>query len=122
MHRSPARPKSSLLLALRAAQLRSAPTESEARLWSALNARKLGVTFRRQLPVGGFIADFAAPAARLIVEVDGSSHRGRAACDARRDRKLARLGYRVLRIDAALVMADLDAAVERVQRALDECA
>ncbi len=42
---------------------------------------------------------------RLVVEVDGASHRSRASRDASRDRKLARLGYRVLRIEAALVMS-----------------
>jgi very-short-patch-repair endonuclease len=94
-------------------------TASEARLWSALSARKLGVQFRRQIPLAGhFIVDFAAPSARLIVEVDGTSHTQRRGADKRRDRALTALGWRVLRLDAALVMSDLPAAVALVQRAL----
>ncbi len=120
MRHSLSRPKSSSVLQLRAAQHRSALTPSEARLWSRLSARQLGCTFRRQVPLGRFIADFLAPVARVIVEVDGSSHRGRASRDASRDRKLTRMGYRVLRIEAALVMRDLDAAVALVRAALDE--
>jgi very-short-patch-repair endonuclease len=105
-------------LQLYAARNRAAPTESEARLWSALSAGKLGVHFRRQVVLGGFIVDFLAPRARLVVEVDGTYHAQRVAADGRRDSKLRRLGYRVLRIPAALVMNDPRAAVELVWAAL----
>ena len=106
-------------LQLYAAQSRAAPTESEARLWSALSGGKLGVSFRRQVVLGNrFIVDFVAPQVRLVVEVDGSYHAQRAAADARRDSKLGRLGYRVLRIPAALVMNDLRTALELVRSAL----
>ena len=64
-------------------------TESEAVLWSALKARQLGVSFRRQVPVTGlFIADFLASSFKLIVEVDGAIHARKPGPDARRDRKL----------------------------------
>jgi very-short-patch-repair endonuclease len=110
---------SSSQLQLYAAQNRAAPTESEARLWSALSGGKLGVAFRRQVVLGnGFIVDFVAPRVRLVVEVDGSYHAQRVAAEARRDSKLGRLGYRVLRIPAALVMRDLQAAVALVRAAL----
>ena len=102
-----------------AAQNRAAPTASEARLWSALSAGKLGVAFRRQVVLGNrFIVDFVALRVRLVVEVDGSYHAQRAAADARRDSKLRRLGYHVLRLPAALVMNDLPAALEFVRSAL----
>jgi very-short-patch-repair endonuclease len=102
-----------------AAQNRAALTESEARLWSALSAGQLGVSFRRQVPLGNrFIVDFLASRAGLVVEVDGGYHARRGAADARRDAKLRRLGYRVLRLPAALVMNDLTAAVELVRAAL----
>lgn len=55
---------------------------------------------------------------RLVVEVDGGYHRQVVARDARRDRALLRAGWRVLRLDAALVVADVDAAVARVREAL----
>jgi very-short-patch-repair endonuclease len=102
-----------------AAQNRAALTASEARLWSALSAGKLGVNFRRQVVLGNrFIVDFVAPQVRLVVEVDGSYHAQRVAADARRDSKLRRLGYRVLRIPAALVTGDLQAAVALVRAAM----
>ena len=98
--------------------MRSALTPSEQNLWAAINAGKLGVSFRRQFPLGNFIADFAAPAARLVIEVDGGYHARHGAADARRDRKLSRLGYRVLRLDAQLVEHDVDAAVALIREAL----
>jgi very-short-patch-repair endonuclease len=102
-----------------AAENRAAPTESEARLWSALSGGKLGVSFRRQVVLDNhLIVDFLAPRARLVVEVDGGYHGGRRAADARRDSKLRSLGYGVLRLPAALVMNDLRAAVELVRVAL----
>ena len=94
-------------------------TESEARLWEALRGGKLGVRFRRQVPVGGlYIVDFLAPSARLVVEVDGGYHARRARADERRDRNLARLGYRVLRLPADQVMRATQVAVQRVLEAL----
>ncbi len=98
--------------------MRFALTPSEAALWAQLSARKLGVQFRRQVPIGRYIADFCAPSARLIVEVDGGYHARRTAADARRDRALARLGFRVLRLPAALVLSQPEEAVARVRRAL----
>ena len=103
------------LLAERASQMRHGPTASEARLFEALRGGRLGVSFRRQVPVlGRFIADFLAPEVRLVVEVDGLYHTRRSPADARRDRALQRAGYRVLRLDAQLVALDMDAAVVRV--------
>ena len=98
--------------------MRSTMTPSEARLFNAIRGRKLGVTFRRQVVVAGFIVDFLAPSAKLVIEVDGGYHAQRRRADARRDRILARLGIRVLRIDAELVLRDLDAAVARIREVL----
>ena len=102
------------LLAVRAHAMRYEPTPSELALWRCLSGKKLGVVFRRQVPVHRFILDFLAPAVRLAVEVDGSWHAHRRSADARRDEKLRRLGYRVLRLDAKMVLRDLPAAVGRV--------
>lgn len=94
-------------------------TPSEARLWSAIRARQLGVQFRREVPLAGrYIVDFCAPSARLVVEVDGRYHESRRRADARRDAELRGLGYRVLRVEAALVMRDLAAVVALVRAAL----
>ena len=106
------------LVELHARQMRSALMPSEQKLWSAINGGQLGVWFRRQVPLGRFIADFVAPAARLVVEVDGGYHARRKSVDARRDSKLARLGYRVLRLESSLVEQRLDVAVARIRAAL----
>jgi very-short-patch-repair endonuclease len=94
--------------------MRSEPSPSEALLWRALSAKKLGVAFRRQVPVGKFIADLLAPEARLIVEVDGGYHSRRRSADARRDDKLRRWGYHVLRVEADLVIRDLPLVLARI--------
>src|SRR5690606_31858065 len=55
--------------------MRSEPTEAEAKLWSILRSRRLeNFKFRRQLPIGDYIADFVCLDARLIIEADGSQH------------------------------------------------
>ena len=84
------------------------------------NWSKLAVRFKRQVPLGGYIADFVAAQASLVVEVDGRCHQFKRASDARRDRKLARLGYRVLRLEAQLVLTELPVALARVREALAE--
>jgi len=101
----PNRSARSTLLADRAHAFRLYPTNSEQLLWQALRRRALGVEFRRQVVIGSFIVDFVAPATKLIVEIDGPYHQRRRSADARRDRKLARLGYRVLRLPADQVVA-----------------
>jgi very-short-patch-repair endonuclease len=108
-----------LLLAARARSMRFNGTFSEERLWAAIRARRLGVQFRRQVPVGGrYIVDFLAPERRLVVEVDGGYHARTQPADARRDEALRRLGYRVLRLEAKLVERDLSVAVARIRQEL----
>ncbi len=107
------------VLAERAHGLGLAPTVSEARRWQELSGNKLGVTFRRQVPVGHrYIVDFLAPALKLVVEVDGSAHEHRGAADARRDERLGRLGYRVIRVEAREVMGAPATVVERIAGAI----
>jgi very-short-patch-repair endonuclease len=89
-----------VLLSERAQGMRHAPSPGEARLWEALRGSRLGVAFRRQVVVGNFIADFLAPSAKLIVEVDGEFHQRQRHADERREEKLKRLGFRVVRVKA----------------------
>ncbi len=110
------------MLAERAHCMRHNLTETESTLWRKLSGKQLGVAFKRQVPVDRHIVDFLAPAVKLVVEVDGSSHSLRRTADARRDRTLQRLGYRVLRIDAELVRANLSEAVALIIVALRELA
>ena len=85
----------------RARSLRRSQTDSEGRLWGELRSRRLGGwKWRRQAPIGPFIADFYCPAARLVVELDGSQHLDQAEYDARRTRYLHRLGLTVIRFSS----------------------
>jgi very-short-patch-repair endonuclease len=55
--------------------LRQNPTDAEQRLWSRLRGRQIdGCRFRRQVPLGSYVVDFACLAARLVIEVDGGQH------------------------------------------------
>jgi len=107
------------LLVSRARGMLHAPTASEEALWQALRGGALGVAFKRQVPLGErYIADFVAPSVRLVVEVDGGVHRGSRAADRRRDEWLRRRGYRVARVDAALVLRGAHAALAVIRNAL----
>jgi very-short-patch-repair endonuclease len=79
--------------------LRRAPTDAERKLWSLLRSLKpLGMNFRRQTPIGVYIADFAWLGGKTVVELDGSQHAEmRAAYDRQRTAWLESQGYRVLR-------------------------
>src|SRR5215469_6727497 len=82
----------------RARTLRRDMTEAERRLWQMLRSRQTeGYRFRRQVPIGGFIADFVCHPARLIVEIDGGQHDSSSEAETSRTRFLEAEGYRVLR-------------------------
>ena len=85
-------------------------------LWQALRTRPEGLKFRRQHPLGPFIADFYCASAKVVVEVDGAMHgiEDRAASDLRRDAWISEQGLRVVRIAAVDVMRDLDAVVRLI--------
>jgi very-short-patch-repair endonuclease len=78
---------------------------------------------RRRVQAAGaagdrYIADFFAPSVGLVVEVDGGVHSGNRAADRRRDEKLWRLGYCIVRVDAALVLRNVEAALAVISAAL----
>lgn len=81
----------------RARSLRARMTDAECRLWFALRDRRFAAfKFRRQVPLGPFIADFVCYDARVIVEVDGGQH-AQSSSDAERDRWFAANGFLVMR-------------------------
>ncbi len=78
--------------------LRAQQTPEEQRLWQLLRARRFyGYKFRRQMPIGAYIVDFACYEARLIVELDGGQHAERAEYDLSRTAFLQAKGWRVIR-------------------------
>jgi very-short-patch-repair endonuclease len=101
----------------RARALRKALSPPEILLWTRLRERgRDQPTFRRQHPIGAYIADFYCAAARLVVEIDGWGHadEGRPEHDRRRDDHMSRLGRQVIRIAAAEVMRDADAVAQMI--------
>ena len=107
----------------RAKRLRRAMTRAETLLWRHLKANRLsGLGFRRQTPMGNYIADFVAHSCRLIVEVDGESHdfEERVRQDARRDEWFASRGYRVLRFTNDDVMKNLEGVVIAIGLAAEQ--
>ena len=97
-------------------------TECERLLWSRLRRKQLhGVQFYRQKPMGSYIVDFYAPAAMLVVEVDGSQHQDQVNFqnDAIRDESLKGQGLRVLRFTNQQMVDDLDGVVCVVEEALE---
>ena len=82
---------------IRARGMRRDQTDAERKLWLLLRDRRLAdAKFRRQAPVGPYIADFICPRRKLIVEADGGQHVDNAS-DAERDRWLTKEGYAVIR-------------------------
>ncbi len=80
-------------------ELRNNPTASEGILWQCLRGQKLGVKFRRQHSIGGYILDFYCIERKLVIELDGSVHDTTQAkeYDKIRDRFMADLGLTVIR-------------------------
>lgn len=103
-----------------ARRLRKTMTNAEVRLWVHLRGKQLdGHRFRRQHPVGPYIADFACPMQRLIIEVDGDTHTD-AAYDARRTQFLEAEGWQVLRVFNVDVYENLEGVMDRIGATLAE--
>jgi very-short-patch-repair endonuclease len=108
-----------------ARHLRKHPTTAEVRFWALVRRRRLGVRFRRQAPVLGYIVDFYAPTLLLVVEVDGLAHHApdarasaRRAWDQARDTQLHRYGFEVLRFSNKAVLHNPEAVVHRLRTAI----
>jgi very-short-patch-repair endonuclease len=76
--------------------MRRDPTDAEQTLWLLLRDRRVGLKFRRQFPIGPYIADFVCLRRRFVVEADGGQHADSTA-DLARDQWFAREGYTVVR-------------------------
>jgi very-short-patch-repair endonuclease len=105
----------------RARRMRREMTDVELKLWRILRSRAMvGIKFRRQVPVGNYIADFCCLERRLIVELDGGQHAEQEAADALRSRFLAAEGFRVLRFWNQQVAEGSEFVVEEILAAISE--
>ena len=104
-----------------ARRLRKNQTEAEFHLWMHLRRKQLGAhRFRRQVPLGPYIADFVCLSARLIVEVDGGQHAERTTEDAERPTWLELQNFRVLRFWNNDVLGNIDGVLETIVEILKE--
>jgi len=102
-----------------ARMLRKNQTDAERALWQRMRNRQLlGVKFRRQVPIKGYIADFAALEIKLIIELDGSQHIDNKAADEFRTGFLQREGYKVIRLWNNDVLLRIDYVLEFIFQAV----
>ncbi len=102
----------------RARRLRRESTFPERLLWSKLRSGQLsGLKFRRQHPVGPYIADFACFELDLLIELDGDTHGTDAQIrlDASRTVFLEQEGWHVIRFWNADVMDSLDGVLQQIE-------
>ena len=104
----------------RVRELRDQDTWTERVMWERLRGRRfLGLKFRRQFPIDGFISDFCCYELRLVVELDGGVHEepSQAARDQSRDAHIRSLGYTILRFPNKEVLHDMAAVLRKIAEA-----
>ncbi|MCI0706215.1 MAG: endonuclease domain-containing protein [Ignavibacteriae bacterium] len=97
-------------------------TVAERKLWSLLRKNQLGVRFRRQVPLHGYVLDFYCPKAKLDVELDGSQHYTSQGVrkDKERDNDLQREGIAVLRFASSEVFQNLEGVIQAIINVTEE--
>src|SRR5271168_1773794 len=96
-----------------ARRLRSDATDAERKLWYRIRQRQLGgIRFRRQVPIGPYIVDFACIERQLIIEVDDGQHDAEQVADARRTAWLEARGWRVVRFWNNEVPGNIEGVLE----------
>jgi len=101
--------------------LRKRQTPAELELWERLRRRQLyGFKFRRQHPIGPYIADFYCSSEGLVVEVDGEIHDTAAQRehDELRDRAMVEFGLKLVRVTNREVFEDIESVLSRIETAL----
>lgn len=103
---------------LRAKELRQEMTPAEKVLWQFLRNRQLGgLKFRRQHPLGPFIADFYCAERRLVIELDGDIHNFQKEEDEQRTRQFEEFGYRVIRFQNEQIETNIASVLREISEA-----
>ncbi len=105
-----------------ARQLRRDMTIAERKLWSLIRQNKLGVHFRRQVPIGPYVADFYSRQAELVVEVDGSQHliEENLQKDNQRKSFFEKRGYHILRFNNLEVLNNPEGVAQQIMEYLSQ--
>ncbi len=106
----------------RAKELRREITPAETILWEELRGNKLGVHFRRQQVIPGFIVDFYCHKVGLVIELDGSVHQEdeHRENDAERDKALKEMGLQVIRFKNGDVIRNLPRVLEKIRELISK--
>jgi len=94
-------------------------TPEETLLWRHLRGRGLGGSFRRQEPMGRYVADFVCYECSLVIELDGSQHLNSEA-DRERDADMAAHGFETLRFWNNEIRTNLEGVLERIRQGLED--
>ena len=103
---------------LRARQLRRNSTDAEKHLWRAPRSALPQHKWRRQMPIGPYLADFGCFAEKLVIELDGGQHADASDGDAVRTRVMNARGFRVIRFWNNDVLSNTDGVLERIADSL----
>jgi very-short-patch-repair endonuclease len=103
---------------LRARSLSQNMTVAEWKLWYVLRGAGMGVSFRRQHPIGPYFVDFYCAPLKLAIELDGGQHAAQGAKDAARTRYLNAMGVEVLRFWNIEVAENLDGVCRGIAAAI----
>ena len=90
-------------------------TPAEKVLWNELRANKLGIHFRRQQVIAGFVVDFYCHKAELVIEVDGDIHDSQQDEDAKREKALYEIGLKIVRFKNDEVIRNLSEVLEKIR-------
>jgi len=104
----------------KAREMRKNPTPSEKKLWDKIRGFQLGAKFRRQAIILGYIADFYCASKRVVVEIDGDYHKNFRDYDSQRDKAFSSISIFTLRINADLVMNDIEKALSIIKKAVQD--
>lgn len=101
----------------RRVELRNKSTPSENLFWNELRNSKLGVKFKRQHSIGGYILDFYCAEKKLIVELDGEIHNKREVkeYDQVRDKFFKELGYKIIRFLNVEIESNIQLTLKKLQ-------
>jgi very-short-patch-repair endonuclease len=103
----------------RAKELRRDQTDAEKRIWEKIRNSHLGMKFRRQAPVGPYVADFLCNDLKLVVEIDGGQH-AESKKDEIRTKYLQGLGYHVVRFWNDEVMDNIEGVVDTLASVIED--
>ena len=104
-----------------ARRLRRDMTEAEQTLWKQFRGRRFAnLKFRRQFPIGTYIADFCCFEKKLVIELDGGQHVDQRVYDAQRERFIEAQGFRVIRFWNDLVLRESSTVIEQILAVLEK--